>query len=47
MYSIIDSEWSLCKRVSEVCLEDRNFDMAGRQSRSLMEIRDENGKQIP
>ena len=41
VYSIVDSEWPLCKRVSEVWLEDPNFDMAGRQKRSLMEIRDE------
>ena len=41
VYSIVDSEWPLCKGVSEVWLEDRNFDMAGRQKRSLTEIRDE------
>ena len=40
VYSIVDSEWPLCKRVLEMWLEDRNFDMAGRQKRSLGEIRD-------
>ena len=40
VYSIVDSEWPLCKRVSEIWLEDRNFDSAGRQKRGLTEIRD-------
>ena len=41
VYSIVDSEWPLCKRVFEMWLEDGNFDIAGRQKRSLLEIRDE------
>ena len=39
-YSIIDSEWTLCKKALEIWLEDGNFDDQGRQIRSLKEIRD-------
>ena len=41
VYSIIDSEWLVCKRVSGMWLEDRNFDTVGRQKRSLTDIRDD------
>ena len=41
VYSIVDSEWPLCKRVSEMWLEDGNFDIAGRQKSSLKKIRNE------
>ena len=41
VYSIVGSEWPVCKLISEMWLEDRNFDKAGRQKRSLTEVRDE------
>ena len=47
VYSIVDSEWPLCKRVFEMWLADRNFDMAGRQKSSLKELRDEIQKHNP
>jgi len=47
VYSIVDSEWPLCKRVFEMWLADRNFDMAGRQKSSLKEVRDEIQKHKP
>ncbi|KAJ5601581.1 acyl-CoA N-acyltransferase [Penicillium lagena] len=39
-YSIIDSEWPLCKKAFEKWLEDGNFDEQQRQRRSLEEIRE-------
>ena len=41
VYSIVDSEWPLCKRVSDMWLGYRNFDMVGHQKTSLTEIRNE------
>jgi RimJ/RimL family protein N-acetyltransferase len=40
MYSIIDSEWPVCKRAFEIWLEDGNFDGEGRQRRRVEEIRE-------
>jgi RimJ/RimL family protein N-acetyltransferase len=39
-YSIIDSEWPICKKAFEKWLEDENFDEEQRQRRKLEEIRD-------
>jgi RimJ/RimL family protein N-acetyltransferase len=39
-YSIIDSEWPVCKQAFEKWLEDENFDDQQRQRRKLEEIRD-------
>jgi len=39
-YSIIDSEWPLCKGAFEVWLDDGNFDEKGGQKRKLEEIRE-------
>ncbi|KAM0794153.1 GNAT family acetyltransferase [Usnea florida] len=41
VYSIVDSEWPLCKRVTEMWLDDQNFDIVGRQKRSMAGIRGE------
>lgn len=47
VYSIVDSEWPLCKRVFEMWLADPNFNMAGRQKSSLKEVRDKIEKHKP
>ncbi|KAJ9651067.1 hypothetical protein H2198_009646 [Neophaeococcomyces mojaviensis] len=39
-YSMIDSEWPLCKAVYEKWLEDENFDEQQRQRRGMEEIRE-------
>ena len=39
-YSIIDSEWPICKKAFEMWLEDGNFDEQQRQRRSIEQIRD-------
>ena len=39
-YSMIDSEWPMCRRVFEKWLEDGNFDEQRRQRRRMEEIRD-------
>ena len=39
-YSIIDSEWPVCKKAFEKWLEDGNFDEQQRQRRRLEEIRE-------
>jgi len=38
-YSIIDSEWPICKKAFEIWLEYGNFDDAGLQIRRLEDIR--------
>ena len=38
-YSIIDGEWPACRAAFEAWLDPGNFDAAGRQLRSLAEIR--------
>jgi RimJ/RimL family protein N-acetyltransferase len=38
-YSIIDSEWPMCKKAFEIWLEDGNFDEQQRQRTTLEEIR--------
>jgi len=38
-YSIIDSEWPICKKAFEMWLEDGNFDEQQQQRRKLEEIR--------
>lgn len=38
-YSIIDSEWPVCKQAFELWLEDGNFDEQQRQKRRIEEIR--------
>ncbi|MEZ5871110.1 MAG: GNAT family protein [Nitratireductor sp.] len=38
-FSMIDSEWPLCKAALEAWLDPRNFDEAGKQRRKLEEIR--------
>jgi RimJ/RimL family protein N-acetyltransferase len=38
-YSIIDSEWPICKKAFEKWLEDENFDEEGQQRRRIEEIR--------
>ena len=39
-YSIIDSEWPVCKKAFEMWLEEANFDDQNRQRRRLEEIRE-------
>ncbi|KAN0110930.1 acyl-CoA N-acyltransferase [Hyaloscypha variabilis] len=39
-FSIIDSEWPLCKEAFEAWLEDGNFDEQQQQKRKLQEIRE-------
>ncbi|KAF2670845.1 acyl-CoA N-acyltransferase [Microthyrium microscopicum] len=39
-YSIIDSEWPVCKEAFETWLDDGNFDEEGQQKRKIEEIRD-------
>ena len=39
-YSMIDSEWPMCKKVFEKWLEDGNFDEQQRQRSSMTEIRE-------
>jgi RimJ/RimL family protein N-acetyltransferase len=39
-YSIIDSEWPVCKKAFEMWLEDNNFDEQQQQRRKLEEIRE-------
>jgi RimJ/RimL family protein N-acetyltransferase len=39
-YSIIDSEWPLCKKAFEEWLEDGNFDEQQRQKRRIEDIRE-------
>ena len=39
-YSMIDGEWPACARAFEKWLADENFDEAGRQKRSLKEVRE-------
>ena len=39
-YSIIDSEWPICKKAFEMWLEDGNFDEHQQQRRRLEEIRE-------
>ena len=39
-YSMIDSEWPLCRAAFEAWLDPKNFDEAGLQRRSLEEIRE-------
>ena len=39
-YSMIDSEWPLCRAAFEAWLDPKNFDDAGLQRRSLEEIRE-------
>jgi RimJ/RimL family protein N-acetyltransferase len=39
-YSIIDSEWPICKKAFELWLEDGNFDERERQKRRVEEIRE-------
>jgi RimJ/RimL family protein N-acetyltransferase len=38
-YSIIDSEWPICKKAFEKWLEDENFDEQGRQRSRIEDIR--------
>ena len=38
-YSIIDSEWPICKKAFEMWLEDENFDEKQQQKRRVEEIR--------
>ena len=44
-YSMLDSEWPLCKRALETWLDDTNFDEQGRQKRALEEVRQSISKQ--
>lgn len=39
-YSIIDSEWPVCKKAFELWLDDENFDEQERQRRKVEEIRE-------
>jgi RimJ/RimL family protein N-acetyltransferase len=39
-YSIIDSEWPVCKKAFEMWLDDANFDEQQQQKRKLAEIRE-------
>ncbi|MCJ1316002.1 hypothetical protein MMC15_001322 [Xylographa vitiligo] len=39
-YSIIDSEWPICKKAFEMWLEDGNFDEQQRQKSKIQEIRE-------
>ena len=38
-YSMLDSEWPVCRRAFETWLDDANFDEQGRQRRRLEELR--------
>jgi hypothetical protein len=40
VYSIIDSEWPICRKAFEMWLEDGNFDEQQQQRRRLQEIRE-------
>jgi RimJ/RimL family protein N-acetyltransferase len=40
IYSMIDSEWPICKKAFETWLGDANFDEQGKQRRSLVEVRE-------
>ena len=39
-FSIIDSEWPACRAAFEAWLANENFDAAGRQRRSLADLRE-------
>lgn len=39
-YSILDSEWPICRKAFEMWLEDGNFDEQEQQKRRLQEIRE-------
>ena len=39
-YSIVDSEWPMCKKALELWLDDENFDGQDKQRRTLMETRE-------